>query len=77
MSDGHWSYRAQWWVRNTPGHEAFMALGVHGQYIYIDRTRDVAIIKQSSEPEADTPYFVEYTMNAIDAVVARISHPAL
>lgn len=76
MSDGHWSYRAQWWVRNTPGHEAFMALGVHGQYIYIDRERDVAIIKQSSEPEADTPYFVEYTLNAIDAVIGRISNQA-
>jgi len=76
MSDGNWSYRAQWWVRNTPGHEAFMALGVHGQYIYIDRERDVAIIKQSSEPEADSPYFVDYTLNAIDAVISRISSQA-
>jgi hypothetical protein len=36
----------------------------------------VAIIKQSSEPEADTPYFVEYTLNAIDAVIGRISNQA-
>jgi hypothetical protein len=50
-----------------------MALGVHGQYIYIDRERYVAIIKQSSEPEADTAYFVEYTLNAIDAVISRVS----
>ncbi len=73
MADGHWSYRAQWWVRNTPGHEAFIAFGVSGQWIYIDRQRDVAIIKQSSQPEADSWYFHTYTQNAIDAVIRQVS----
>jgi CubicO group peptidase (beta-lactamase class C family) len=76
MADGHWSYRAQWWIRNTPGHEAFMALGVFGQWIYIDRARDVAIIKQSSQPKADSAYFFTYTLNAIDAVIRQVSDHA-
>ncbi len=33
MANGHWSYCAQWWIRNTPGSEAIIALGVHGQWI--------------------------------------------
>ena len=77
MANGHWSYRAQWWVRNTPGHEAFTAFGVNGQWIYIDRQRDVAIIKQSSQPEADSWYFHNFTQNAVDAVIRRVSNPAL
>ncbi len=69
MSNGYWSYCAQWWIRNTPGSEAIIAIGVNGQWVYIDRKRDVAIVKQSSQPEADSWYFHEYTTNAIDAVV--------
>jgi hypothetical protein len=42
---------------------------VNGQWIYIDRNRDVAVIKQSSQPEADSWYFHDYTTYAIDAVV--------
>jgi CubicO group peptidase (beta-lactamase class C family) len=76
MADGDWSYRAQWWIRHTPGREAFIALGVFGQWIYIDRQRDVAIIKQSSQPEADSWYFHTYTQNAIDAVIARVTSTA-
>jgi CubicO group peptidase (beta-lactamase class C family) len=71
MANGHWSFRAQWWVRNAPGHEAIMAIGVNGQWIYVDRDRDIAIVKQSSQPEADSWYFHEYTMNAFDAVIRR------
>ena len=69
MANGHWSYCAQWWIRNTPGSEAITGIGVNGQWIYIDRKRDVAVIKQSSQPEADSWYFHDYTVNAIDAVV--------
>jgi len=69
MANGQWSYCAQWWIRHTPGSEAIMAIGVNGQWIYIDRNRDVAVIKQSSQPEADSWYFHSYTTNAIDAVV--------
>ena len=39
MGGGDWSYRAQWWVRHTKGREAFAAIGVNGQWIYLDVDR--------------------------------------
>lgn len=73
MGGGDWSYRAQWWVRHTPDKEAFSAIGVNGQWIYIDVDRDVAIIKQSSQPEASTNYFDEYNINAFDAIISYLT----
>ncbi|WP_157706020.1 serine hydrolase domain-containing protein [Roseovarius faecimaris] len=73
MQEGGWSYRAQWWVRRQAGHEAILAIGVHGQYIYVDRPRGVAIVKQSSQPLSSDPYFSTYNLNAFDAVVERLS----
>lgn len=73
MDDGHWSYRAQWWVSRTPGHEAFMALGIHGQLIYIDVDRDVAVIVQSSEPVSADDYFTAYNLLGIRAIVDHLS----
>ncbi len=73
MADGYWSYRAQWWIRGTPGREAIAAIGVNGQWIYIDRKRDVAIIKQSSQPVAVSDYFDTYTLNAFDAIIDHLS----
>ena len=73
MLDGHWSYRGQWWVRRTPGKEAFTALGVFGQWIYIDPTRGVAVIKQSSQPVASDTWFATYTCNAVDAMIAHLT----
>jgi CubicO group peptidase (beta-lactamase class C family) len=72
MADGHWSYRAQWWVRRTSGREAITAIGVNGQWIYIDRDRNIAIIKQSSQPEAESTYFDDYTLNAFDAIIDHL-----
>lgn len=73
MSNGHWSYRAQWWIRGTPGREAIMAIGVNGQWIYIDRSRDIAIVKQSSQPVAVADYFDTYTLNAFDAITDLVT----
>ncbi len=73
MGGGDWSYRAQWWVRHTPGKESFNAIGVNGQWIYIDIDRDVAIIKQSSQPESSTNYYDEYNINAFDAIISYLT----
>ena len=73
MNDGHWSYRAQWWVTRTPGREAFMALGIHGQIIYVDVDRDVAVIIQSSEPVSADDYYTAYNLLGIQAIVDRLS----
>lgn len=69
MSNGEWSYRAQWWVRHTPGREAFAAAGIHGQHIYIDVHRDLAIVKLSSQPVSYEVYETAYDFQGFDAIV--------
>lgn len=72
MAGGDWSYRAQWWVRHTPGREAFTAIGIHGQWIYLDRRHRVAIVKQSSQPVSSDPDTDQYILNAFDAVIDHL-----
>lgn len=69
---GYWSYRAQWWIRHTPGREAITAIGIHGQWIYVDRRHRIAIVKQSSQPISADPYADQFTLNAFDAVVDHV-----
>ncbi|MGI9329300.1 MAG: serine hydrolase domain-containing protein [Gammaproteobacteria bacterium] len=73
LGNKDWSYRAQWWVRHTPGKEAFTAIGVHGQWIYIDVDRNIAIIKQSSQPVSSVNYYDEFNINAFDAVIEHLA----
>lgn len=73
MADGDWSYRAQWWVRHTPGKAAITAIGIHGQWIYIDLERDVAIVKQSSQPTSATDYQTAYDILGFDAIIDHLS----
>ena len=72
MDGGDWSYRAQWWVRHTPGHAAFTAIGIHGQWIYIDRDRQVAIVKQSSQPVSADADVDQLNLNAFDAIIGAL-----
>jgi len=68
-----WSYRASWWVRHTPGKEAFSAIGVNGQWVYIDKTRDVAIIRQSSQVHANSNTQSQFNINAFDTIIKYLS----
>lgn len=68
-----WTYRAQWWVRHTQGKEAFTALGIHGQYIYIDPKHHIAIIRQASQPVSKDLVMDEYTINGFDAIISHLS----
>jgi len=70
---GEWSYRAQWWVKRTPGMEAFMAIGVHGQWIYIDRNHDIAIVKLSSMPVSKDTYLDGYNLEGFYGIVKYLS----
>jgi CubicO group peptidase (beta-lactamase class C family) len=55
---GH-SYHDQWWsFRNK--HKAVSAIGVHGQFVYIDPVAQMVVVKQSSHPDA------EGTSNEVD-----------
>jgi CubicO group peptidase (beta-lactamase class C family) len=70
---GEWSYRAQWWVKHTKGLEAFTAIGIHGQWVYLDIERDIAIVKQSSQPVSKDSYLNGYDLNAFYAIVRHLS----
>jgi hypothetical protein len=72
LSTGDWSYRAQWWIRHTPGKASFMAIGIHGQWIYIDVKRNIAIIKQSSQPVSSSNYFDGYNISAYDSIIGHL-----
>jgi CubicO group peptidase (beta-lactamase class C family) len=67
-----WSYRAQWWIRHTKNKESFSAIGIYGQWIYIDIKRKVAIIKQSSQPVADDAFYDEFNINAYDSIISYL-----
>ena len=71
---GEWSYRGQWWVKHTKGMEAFMAIGVHGQWIYIDRNHDVAIVKLGSMPKSKDTYLDSYNLNVLYGIVEYLSN---
>jgi len=47
---GH-SYKDQWWVFDN-AHKAVSAIGIYGQYIYLDPVAKLVIVKQSSSPDA-------------------------
>lgn len=70
---GEWSYRAQWWVKHTKGMEAIVAIGVHGQWIYLDVNHKIAIIKQSSQPLSKDEYLNGFDLNAFYAIINYLS----
>ena len=64
------NYGSQWWHR--AGGQT-MALGVHGQGIYIDRQAGVVIARVGSHPVASNRNYMALTMAAYDAMVAAIT----
>jgi len=70
---GEWSYRAQWWIQHTKGLQAVMAIGIHGQWIYLDLNRKIAIVKQSSQPVSKDAYLNRYDLNAFHAIVRHLA----
>jgi 6-aminohexanoate-oligomer exohydrolase len=65
------SYRAQWW--NTGGEgSAFFAVGIYGQFLWIDPAADVVIVKLSSLPNALDPGITRDHHHAFAGVVAAL-----
>lgn len=46
-------YGYHWWVPEEPRDE-FLAIGIWGQYVYVDRTREIVIVKTSADYDFDT-----------------------
>ena len=49
----HYGYSNQWWTLGASCFDAFTALGVHGQYLFVDPSADVVIVKCSAWPTQD------------------------
>jgi CubicO group peptidase (beta-lactamase class C family) len=65
------AYHNQWWVRDPhPG--TFMALGVHGQTLYIDPNNELVIAKMSCQPEMADTRMVMDQLRAFDAITAAL-----
>ena len=67
------SYHDQWW--GYAGVNAVAALGIHGQFIYINPAASVVIAKQSSDPDAESDRVDNETpliMHAISAHLAAL-----
>lgn len=64
------SYASQWWHR--PG-GIVMAVGVHGQGIYIDRKAEMVIARFASYPVATNRVINPTTLPAYDALAAHLS----
>ncbi|ESR23880.1 serine hydrolase domain-containing protein [Lutibaculum baratangense] len=45
-------YRSQWYVADAE-RGSFCAIGIHGQWLYIDPPADLVIVKLSSQPDAE------------------------
>ncbi len=66
----HYGYANHWW---TLDNGAFTAVGVHGQYLYVDPAARVVIVKCSAWPTQDDQLLDAETIAALQAVAANLS----
>jgi CubicO group peptidase (beta-lactamase class C family) len=64
------SYRSQWWHRASG---QTMAVGIHGQTIYIDPKAEMVIARFASHPVATNRAINPTTLPAYDAIAAHLS----
>lgn len=62
-----WSYRDQWWVTHND-HGAFTAIGIYGQWCYVDPAAKMVIAKHSSFTAARGRPLDNDTIYAFDAM---------
>jgi CubicO group peptidase (beta-lactamase class C family) len=61
----HYGYANQWWTLGGACFDAFTALGVHGQYLFVDPSAHVVIVKCSAWPTQDDPERDRETVTAL------------
>jgi len=66
-------YQYQWWVPNGPDGE-FSAIGIYGQYVYVNPAHRVVIVKTSADPGYDTRDME--TIAAFRAIVGALAAQA-
>ncbi len=65
------AYRNQFWIRDVDKAQ-FMARGVFGQMIYIDRPNEIVVVKLSTWPDYLNLGFLMTTLAAIDALTEAL-----
>jgi CubicO group peptidase (beta-lactamase class C family) len=50
-----------------------MAIGIHGQWIYVDPSRDIAVVKMSSQPMSEGEVINGLDLNTFYAIVQHLA----
>lgn len=66
-----WHYRNQVWVTGSDP-AVMLAIGIHGQYVYMDKGRDLVIVMLSSQPQPFDEALDLNTMAAMSAIGSRL-----
>ncbi len=66
-------YGYQWWIPEGDDNE-FMAIGVFGQWIYINPTKNVVIVKTSAHPEFEENDNEKKTLELFRAITNHVSN---
>lgn len=67
----YYGYSNQWWTL-AGDRRPFTAVGIHGQYLYVDPDADVVIVKTSAWPTADDPSRDAESITALRAVADHL-----
>jgi CubicO group peptidase (beta-lactamase class C family) len=67
----HYGYANHWWTVKG-GSRTFAALGIYGQYLYVDSDADVVIAKCSAWPVEDDAQLDRETIIALNSVVCHL-----
>lgn len=71
--EDHWSYRERWWVKHNEGEQASMEIRIHGQWVYLDGSRGVALVKMSCQLVSKDEYRNGYDLNVFSAIVHHLA----
>lgn len=66
-----WHFRNQVWVASSEP-AVMLSIGIHGQYVYMDKGRDLVIVKLSSQPEPFNAALDVNTIAAMSAIGSRL-----
>jgi CubicO group peptidase (beta-lactamase class C family) len=60
-------FRSQWWVTGSAD-GSYFAMGIYGQFLYINPESKVVIAKMSSYPEPENPEFTYISLRSFQAI---------
>jgi CubicO group peptidase (beta-lactamase class C family) len=69
-----WHYRNQVWVASADP-AVMLAIGIHGQFVYMDKARELVIVMLSSQPQAIDPALYQGALTAMAAVAESLPRP--